>query len=43
MTTQRPLRILLVEDDSAIANVIAIAMQNLGVPYHLSRSRTICC
>jgi two-component system, OmpR family, response regulator len=38
MTTQRPLRILLVEDDSAIANVIAIAMQNLGVPYQLDQA-----
>jgi CheY-like chemotaxis protein len=38
MTTQRPLRILLVEDDNAIASVIAIAMQNLGVPYQLDQA-----
>nr|PZN26369.1 MAG: response regulator [Chloroflexota bacterium] len=38
MTTQRPLRILLVEDDSAIANVIAIAMQSLDIPYQLDQA-----
>lgn len=38
MTIQRPLRILLVEDDNGIANVISIAMQNLGVPYQLDQA-----
>ncbi|MEN9935842.1 MAG: hypothetical protein RLZZ387_2421 [Chloroflexota bacterium] len=38
MTAQQPIRILLVEDDSAIANVIAIAMQNLGLPYRLDQA-----
>ncbi|HWQ11181.1 MAG TPA: response regulator [Roseiflexaceae bacterium] len=38
MTTQRPLRILLVEDDNAIGHVIAIGMQNLGVPYELDEA-----
>lgn len=38
MTTQRPLRILLVEDDNMIANVIAIAMQDLGIPYQLGQA-----
>lgn len=32
------LRILLVEDDGSIARVIAIAMQQLGVPYHLDQA-----
>jgi two-component system, OmpR family, response regulator len=38
MTNQRPLRILLVEDDNAIANVIAIGMQSLDVPYQLDQA-----
>jgi CheY-like chemotaxis protein len=38
MTMQRPLRILLVEDDSAIAHVIAIGMQSLGLPYQLDQA-----
>jgi two-component system, OmpR family, response regulator len=38
MTIQRPLRILLVEDDSAIANVIAIGMQSLGLPFQLEQA-----
>lgn len=33
-----PLRILLVEDDGSIARVIAIAMQQLGVPYRLDQA-----
>ncbi|HNP84934.1 MAG: response regulator [Chloroflexi bacterium SZAS-1] len=37
MVTQ-PLRILLVEDDGSIARVIAIAMRDLGVPYHLDQA-----
>lgn len=38
MTSQKALRILLVEDDNAIANVIAIAMQNLGLPHQLDQA-----
>jgi CheY-like chemotaxis protein len=38
MTTQRPMRILLVEDDNAIANVIALGMQSLGFPYQLDQA-----
>ena len=38
MTIQRPLRILLVEDDNGIANVIAIAMQNLDIPFQLDQA-----
>jgi CheY-like chemotaxis protein len=37
MKTYPTLRILLVEDDNAIANVIAIAMQGLGVAYQLDQ------
>ena len=33
-----PLRILLVEDDGSIARVIAIAMQQLGVPHVLDQA-----
>ncbi len=32
---RQPLRILLVEDDSTIANVIALGMRSLGMPYLL--------
>jgi two-component system OmpR family response regulator len=34
----KTLRILLVEDDGSIARIIAIAMRNLGVPYHLDEA-----
>lgn len=34
----RPLRILLVEDDGSIARVIAIAMQGFGQPYQLDQA-----
>jgi two-component system, OmpR family, response regulator len=37
MTTQPP-RILLVEDDGSISKILAIAMQELGVPYHLDQA-----
>ena len=36
--SSQPLRILLVEDDGSIARVIAIAMQDLGVPYQLDQA-----
>ncbi len=36
--TSRTLRILLVEDDGSIARVIAIAMRDLGLPYHLDQA-----
>ena len=36
--SSQPLRILLVEDDGSIARVIAIAMQDLGVPYLLDQA-----
>ena len=32
---RQPLRILLVEDDSTIASVIALGLRTLGVPYLL--------
>jgi CheY-like chemotaxis protein len=35
MSTRRPLRILLIEDDSMIASIIALGMRTLGVPYLL--------
>lgn len=38
MSIKQPLRILLVEDDSMIANVIAIGLQTLGVPYTLDKA-----
>ncbi|HMO59788.1 MAG TPA: response regulator [Roseiflexaceae bacterium] len=38
MTAKQPVRILLVEDDSAIAHVIAIGMRTLGVPYQLDQA-----
>lgn len=40
MTMPRPLRILLVEDDRAIASVIAIAMQSLQAPYVLDQANS---
>ena len=36
--TNKPLRILLVEDDGSIARIIAVAMQDIGVPYHLDQA-----
>jgi two-component system, OmpR family, response regulator len=36
--TPKPFRILLVEDDSGISKVIALAMQELKVPYHLDQA-----
>ena len=36
--TKKPLRILLVEDDGSIARIIAIAMRDIGVPYHLDEA-----
>lgn len=36
--TTKTLRILLVEDDGSIARIIAIAMQDLGVPYQLDQA-----
>ena len=36
--TNKPLRILLVEDDGSIARIIALAMQDIGVPYHLDQA-----
>lgn len=38
MTAKQPLHILLVEDDSMIASVIAIGLQTLGVPYQLDKA-----
>lgn len=35
MSARQPLRILLVEDDSMIATVIALGLRMLGVPYLL--------
>jgi len=37
MTTDQ-LRILLVEDDGSIARVLAIALRDLGLPYHLDQA-----
>jgi CheY-like chemotaxis protein len=34
----KTLRILLVEDDGSIARIIAFAMQDIGVPYHLDQA-----
>lgn len=36
--TAKTLRILLVEDDGSIARIIAIAMQDVGVPFHLDQA-----
>ena len=36
--TNIPLRILLVEDDGSIARIIALAMPDIGVPYHLDQA-----
>jgi two-component system, OmpR family, response regulator len=36
--TTRTLRILLVEDDSSISKILAIAMHELGMPYHLDQA-----
>lgn len=36
--TIRTLRILLVEDDSSISKVLALAMHELGLPYHLDQA-----
>jgi two-component system, OmpR family, response regulator len=36
--TDKPLRILLVEDDGSIARIIALAMHDIGVPYHLDQA-----
>jgi len=36
--TNKLLRILLVEDDGSIARIIAVAMQDIGVPYHLDQA-----
>src|SRR5215475_3901567 len=38
MMTNKPLRILLVEDDGSIARIIALAMPDIGVPYHLDQA-----
>lgn len=35
MSTRQPLRILLIEDDSMIASLIALGLRTLGVPYLL--------
>jgi CheY-like chemotaxis protein len=35
---QKPLRILLVEDDGSIARIIMIAMRDIGVPYTLDQA-----
>lgn len=37
MTIAKTFRILLVEDDSSIAQLIAMAMHDLGVPYELEQ------
>lgn len=37
MTTRTP-RILLVEDDGSIAKILALAMHELGRPYHLDQA-----
>ena len=37
MTTATTLRLLLVEDDGSIAQLITLAMHDLGVPYHLDQ------
>ena len=34
----KPLRILLVEDDGSIGRIIALAMQDIGVPYQLDQA-----
>ena len=36
--TTKTLRILLVEDDGSIARIIAIALHDIGVPYHLDQA-----
>jgi two-component system OmpR family response regulator len=36
--TNTPLRILLVEDDGSIARIIALAMQDIGVPCQLDQA-----
>ena len=36
--TNKPLRILLVEDDGSIGRIIAVAMHDIGVPYHLDQA-----
>jgi CheY-like chemotaxis protein len=40
MTEPATLRILLVEDDGGIAQVIKIGLQDLGMPYHLDHALT---
>ena len=35
---QKPLRILLVEDDGSIARIIIIAMRDIGVPYAINQA-----